>query len=96
MATEKTLKARIVHKHDVQSNWEKATFFTPKEGELIVYEADESVDFPRLKVGDGTSNVNDLPFVAEALTTADIDEICTDTVLDNASMLSEIEQTMAG
>ena len=95
--TENVLKTRIIHKHDTAENWAKATGFTPKEGELIVYEADADNTVPRLKVGDGTNNVNDLPFVAEALTADDIDEVCTDILLDNATaLLSEIDEMIGG
>lgn len=59
---EKTLKTRIIHKHDIESNWSKATGFVPKQGELIVYDKDSNYDYERVKVGDGATNVNDLPF----------------------------------
>lgn len=59
---EKTLKTRIIHKHDVESNWLKATNFVPKQGELIVYDKDVNYDYERVKVGDGTTKVNNLPF----------------------------------
>lgn len=61
--SEKFLNSRIVHKHDSESNWNKAINFVPKQGELIIYDKDETHDYVRLKVGDGTSNVNDLPFI---------------------------------
>lgn len=60
---EKRLNARIVHKHDVQSNWEKATNFIPMQGEIICFDIDENYDYERFKIGDGVTNVNDLPFV---------------------------------
>lgn len=60
---EKTLKTRIIHKHDIESNWSKATGFVPKQGELIVYDKDSNYDYERVKVGDGATNVNSLPFV---------------------------------
>ena len=59
---EKNLKARIVHKHDVEANWLLATNFTPLKGELIVYDIDETHPYERIKIGDGVQNVNDLPF----------------------------------
>ena len=37
---EKNMKARIVHKHDTEANWLKATNFTPMKGEIIVYDID--------------------------------------------------------
>lgn len=59
---EKEFNTRIVHKHDIQANWEKAVGFIPKQGELIVYDIDENYDYQRIKIGDGVANVNDLPF----------------------------------
>lgn len=60
---EKTLKTRIIHKHDIESNWSKATGFVPKQGELIVYDKDSNYNYERVKVGDGATNVNNLPFI---------------------------------
>lgn len=60
---EKNIKTRIVHKHDVETNWLKATNFIPKQGELIIYDVDANYTYARFKIGDGVSNVNNLPFV---------------------------------
>lgn len=73
---EKTLNTRIQQKHDTAANWNKATGFIPKVGEVIVYDPDSNYEFPRIKVGDGTTNVIALPFVYEPITAADIEEIC--------------------
>lgn len=59
----KNVNARIVHKNDTQTNWAKATGFTPELGELIVYRTDDTYNFPRFKLGDGTKNPVDLPFL---------------------------------
>lgn len=59
---DKNLKARIVHKHDTEANWQKATGFIPKMGELIVYDIDSTYGYERFKIGDGATNVNSLPF----------------------------------
>ena len=40
MAQTNTFNTRIQHKHDVEANWLKATTFTPKAGELIIYDVD--------------------------------------------------------
>lgn len=63
MATEKTLKTRVKMKHGKESEWALATRFTPLEGEIIVYDVDDNHTSPRFKVGDGTTNVNNLKFV---------------------------------
>lgn len=61
--SEKMFNTRIIHKHDTAENWEKATGFIPKIGELIVYDPDENFGYARTKMGDGVTKVNDLPFV---------------------------------
>ena len=62
---EKTMKARVQHKHDIEANWLKATNFTPLASEIIVYDSDENYDYPRIKIGDGKTNINDLPFIVD-------------------------------
>lgn len=77
---EKNIKSRIVHKHDTELNWNKATNFIPKQGEIIVYDIDSNHSYERIKVGDGTTNVNNLPFVISTLTNDEIDAICGSTI----------------
>lgn len=68
---EKHVKTRIVHKHDSETNWAKASGFIPLKGEIIVYDVDETHAYERFKIGDGVkqadgtmvgTKVNDLPF----------------------------------
>ena len=59
---EKIMKTRIIHKHDTEENWNKATNFIPKQGEIIVYDVDATHVYERFKIGDGVTNVNSLPF----------------------------------
>ena len=61
MAIDKNIQSRI--------NWEKAVNFTPKAGEIIVYDPDESHANSRIKIGDGTTLVNDLKFNLDGYTT---------------------------
>ena len=75
---EKTMKARVQHKHDIEANWLKATNFTPLASEIIVYDPDENYDYPRIKIGDGKTNINALPFVTDAYAkTADLGALAT-------------------
>lgn len=53
----KTYQGRIVQKHDSSANWAKATNFIPLKGEIIIYD-----DLNKIKIGDGTTKVNDLDF----------------------------------
>ena len=60
----KTLKTRIAQKADLESNWNliQGTFI-PMEGELIIYSPDNTHDYARVKIGDGTRTLSRLPFV---------------------------------
>lgn len=53
----KTYQGRIVQKHDSSANWAKATNFIPLKGEIIIYD-----DLNKIKIGNGTTKVNDLDF----------------------------------
>ena len=58
---DKNFNTRIVLKHDLEANWKLAVNFTPKDGEVIIYDAD--MDNPvRIKIGNGIDKINDLPF----------------------------------
>ena len=67
----KTFQGRIVQKHDTKANWEKATNFIPLKGEIILYD-----DLNEIKIGDGTTKINDLDFFTSAIikkwTSADV------------------------
>jgi hypothetical protein len=52
------IKENTVIKKDTYDNWSKAKNFIPKDKEIIVY-----TDMG-MKIGDGKTNVNDLPFVS--------------------------------
>ena len=58
------INTKIINKHDTEENWNKASGFSPMLGEIIVYDPDENYDYPRIKVGDGVTNVCLLPFVS--------------------------------
>lgn len=76
---ENSLKARVIHKHDIASNWALAINFIPKQGEIIVYDRDEVYNYERLKIGDGETVVSALPFAhdyLELITVEEIDAIC--------------------
>lgn len=60
------LNVRVQHKHDIEANWNKAENFIPRDGEIIVYKADENNAAARIKVGDGETSVTNLPFSGKA------------------------------
>lgn len=62
---EKSLNTRIQNKCDTTANWEKATNFVPKKGEIIVYSDGGGTGIPKMKVGDGATKVGSLKFADE-------------------------------
>ena len=60
MANNKTFKGRISNKHDTSANWLTASNngFIPLDGEIIIYD-----DLNRIKIGDGSTKVDELPFL---------------------------------
>ena len=62
---EKKIYGRLVQKHDIQANWEKATGFIPMAGEVIIYDVDSTHEYERVKIGDGKTLVSALPFVGD-------------------------------
>ena len=52
------IKEQTLIKKDISINWNKAKNFIPKENEIIMY-----TDFNSIKIGNGKTKVNDLPFV---------------------------------
>ena len=66
MADKRTIGARIIHTHDVESNWKAAKTFVPRLGELIVYDPDIINEKVRFKFGDGKTTINELPFALDA------------------------------
>lgn len=51
-------------KRDSEQNWNKALKFIPKQGEVIIYDCDDLV---KIKIGDGVTNVVNLPFAEEVV-----------------------------
>ena len=61
-------KTRIQLKSDTEENWiilnnSSAQGFIPLSGELIIYAADNTHSYCRLKIGDGSTNIVALPFI---------------------------------
>lgn len=65
MATER-IKTRIQMKTDTPENWATKIDFIPMRGEIIIYLGEEEGAIPSIKVGDGETLVEDLPFIASS------------------------------
>ena len=74
------INARVIHKHGTQVNWEKITDFIPMKGEIVIYDTDETYAYERIKIGDGVTEVNQLPFNIDTITDTEIDEVCGATI----------------
>ncbi len=51
------IQSRLIQRHDIEENWNKATDFAPRLGEMIIYDPDSTHRRPRYKLGiwDGVS-----------------------------------------
>ena len=65
--TSRTLNARTIQLHDVESNWLLVKDFIPRCGEIIIYDPDENYNYSRFKIGDGKTGVNKLSFVVDSI-----------------------------
>lgn len=73
-----TINTRIKFKRDTTQHWNDARGFIPLQGELIIYNdyktvvktidgTARNVQVPGIKIGDGLTYVQDLPFVDDEL-----------------------------
>ena len=93
----KTIKGRIINKHGTEEYWilsvytdlEKSALrdnpFIPLDGELVIYDPDSVYTNRRIKIGDGVTNVVDLPFIGGGDNKAIIDvvELPTENINEN-------------
>ena len=84
---EKKIKTRIQQKVDTKANWDKATNFIPLKGEYIYYS-----DLHKVKVGDGTTKVGTLPFLADSDTHQSIKTLNT----NNTAAQTPTSETITG
>jgi hypothetical protein len=63
---EKKIFGRIINKHETEAVWLDHPDVVPNQSEIIVYDADidkgGTHKYARMKLGDGKTKVNDLPF----------------------------------
>lgn len=94
----KEIRSRIAQKHDIEVNWIKAGVaehpFVPLQGEFIVYDIETEEDelptgrierytYERIKLGDGVTAINELPFITEHVTLLSSQIIHGDYLLSN-------------
>lgn len=59
----------LQHLHDTAANWDTKPDFIPEAAEIVVYDADNTTSYARLKIGDGKTTLKNLPFIDEELRT---------------------------
>lgn len=85
-----TLKTRIVNTSGTEDQWEKVgNVFIPEPGEVIIYLPDTSHTYSRMKVGDGQTLLNQLPF---RISLNDFQDTNADFILDSGVISSNTNQ----
>lgn len=94
MATNKQINSRLQLKHDIEANWITAgeNGFIPLAGEAIIYDKDDTHESSRIKIGDGTTNISELAFVAEEFVNTIIPTVTTS---DNGKFLRVVDGAWA-
>lgn len=89
---EKELKhIRIIQKHETEANWNKATKFIPKLGEVIIYDPDANHTTSRIKIGDSTTVVANLPFVQQGFIDSELSGT-SENAVQNKIIKSELDK----
>ena len=89
--SEKVIKTRVIHKHDIEAKWNEKEYFFPKQGEIIVYDIDEEHPYERMKIGDGVTSVINLPFSYVGLEISEtVEELETGIFYANADKLGGV------
>lgn len=57
------INSRVRLKMDTEANWTTHASFVPYAGEVVIYSADATHAYPRLKVGNGVNTIATLPFI---------------------------------
>lgn len=76
----KTMNTRLKNKHGTEEYWTSHSTFVPLAGEIIIYDTDSTYSYSRIKVGNGSTTISNLPFSTEVttqLSDSDINEVCT-------------------
>lgn len=60
------MKARISQLHKTEAEWKSFNDFVPEAGELVIYDPDDKCDYARVKVGDGKTLLQKLPFFIDS------------------------------
>ena len=60
------MKARVSQLCKTEAEWTNLPDFVPLKGETIIFSPDKQYNYARLKVGDGSTKLKDLPFFIDS------------------------------
>jgi hypothetical protein len=76
------VKARVSQLHKTEAEWLKLQDFVPLQGEFIVFDPDKQHCYARLKLGDGITKLQNLPFFIDSAIDDHTTKKRLDTVID--------------
>lgn len=85
------LKVRVSHLHKTAEEWDKLSDFIPRAAEFVIYDAD-GINPQRIKIGDGVSFLQNLPFYSPEITSIDGGEISTYSNIYEEELGDEIDE----
>lgn len=90
-----TVNCRVIQKHGTETDWANSEL-VPYNGELIVYDPDDSYSYSRFKVGDGVHNVTELPFSVVQSDWKQTDKTALDFIKNKPETLVDTTLTVSG
>lgn len=63
------MRARVGQLHKKEAEWAKLVKFIPLQGEVVVFDPDTKHPYARVKIGDGSTYLKDLPFFIDSAIT---------------------------
>ena len=67
--------SQIIMKNGSEETWNLVEDFIPRQGEIIIYNADNLYPKPRIKIGNGVDLPRNLPFIMSSEGSIDLDNI---------------------
>lgn len=84
-------KVRVQQKNETETDWSKARGFLPLKGEIIVYNPDDTHNAARLKVGNGSTPLINLPFIQEGFIDSELSDT-SENAVQNKVVKSELDK----
>jgi hypothetical protein len=77
-----SMTARISFLYKTEEEWKKQVDFAPDAGELVCYAPDRAYDYVRVKIGDGSTKLRDLPFCIDSAAVAVFNKLTYSNIVD--------------